>query len=90
MNKRKGRKSLTLPGLIQFPFMTSYVLTMATDCPYIGPKCVEKWIASLSNNDGDEYENVTLKVSRAALNFIAFIPSRSIRQMLAIFSGVEF
>ena len=90
MNKRKGRKSLTLPGLIQFPFMTSYVLTMATDRPYIGPKCVEKWIGSLSNNDGDGYENVTLKVSRAALNFIAFIPSRSIRQMLAVFSGVEF
>ena len=88
MNKRKGRKSLTLPGLIQFPFLTSYVLTMATDCPYIGPKCVEKWIGGLSNNDG--YENVTLKVSRAALNLIAFIPSRSIRQMLAIFSGVEF
>ena len=42
---------------------------------------------SLSNDDGEGYENVTEKVKP---DFIALIPSRSIRQMLAIFSGVEF
>ena len=40
----------------------------------------------LSKNDGDGYENVSLKVkSRCFKNFIALIPPRSIRQMLAIF-----
>ena len=34
---------------------------------------------SLSNNDGDGYENVTKKVTS---NFIVLIPSRFIRQML--------
>ena len=36
-------------------------------------------IGSLSNNDGDGYENVTKKWIYAALNFIALIPSRLIR-----------
>ena len=41
---------------------------------------------SLSKNDGDGYGNVSLKLkSRCFKNFIALIPSRSIRQMLAIF-----
>ena len=41
---------------------------------------------SLSKNDGDGYENVSLKVkSHCFKNFIALIPPRSIRQMLAIF-----
>ena len=41
---------------------------------------------SLSKNDGDGYENVSLKVkSRCFKNVIALIPTRSIRQMLAIF-----
>ena len=40
--------------------------------------------ASLSNSEGDGYENVTLNWSEVAL------PSRSIRQILAVFSGVEF
>ena len=40
----------------------------------------------LSNNDRDCYE----KSIRAASNFIALIPTCSIRQMLANFSGVEF
>ena len=42
---------------------------------------------SLSNDDGEGYKKVTDKVKP---DFIALIPSRSIRQMLAIFSGVEF
>ena len=42
---------------------------------------------SLSNNEGDGYENVTDKVKP---DLIALILSRSIRQMLAIFSGAEF
>ena len=42
----------------------------------------------ISNNDGDGYENV-LK-SKDALLQTFFIVSHSIRQMLAIFSGVEF
>ena len=41
---------------------------------------------SLSNKDGNGYENLNqLSSSRAASNFIALIPPRSIRQMLAIF-----
>ena len=35
-------------------------------------------------------ENVTSKVKSVASIFIALIPSRPFRQMLAIFSGVEF
>ena len=42
---------------------------------------------SLSYDDGEGYKKVTDKVKP---DFIALIPSRSIRQMLAIFSGVEF
>ena len=44
----------------------------------------------LSNNKSDGSENVTKKLTRAASNFIALIPSRSVLQMLAIFSEVEF
>ena len=48
-------------------------------------------IGTLSNYDGDYYENVRLeKWIHAASNFIALIPSRSIRQLLANFSTVEF
>jgi len=47
-------------------------------------------IASLSNYDGDYYKNVRLeKWIRAASNFIALIPSRSIRELLANLSKVE-
>ena len=46
----------------------------------------EQILGSLSRKDGDGYENVSLKVkSRCFKNVIALIPSRSIRQMLAIF-----
>ena len=46
----------------------------------------EQILGSLSRNDGDGYENVSLKVkSRCFKNVITFIPIRSIRQMLAIF-----
>ena len=46
---------------------------------------------SLSNKDGNGYENLNqLSSSRAASNFIALIPPRSIRQMLAIFSGAAW
>ena len=48
-------------------------------------------LGNLSNDDGDSSTKMSLKkCSRAASNFIAIIPSRSICQMLAIFSGVEF
>ena len=48
-------------------------------------------IGSLSNYDGDYYKNVRLqKWIRAASNFIALILSRSIRQLLANLSKVEF
>ena len=48
-------------------------------------------LGSLSNNDDDEgYKNVTEKVNSRCFKLIARIPSRSIRQMLANFSGVEF
>ena len=49
--------------------------------------CTGKLIESLSNSDGDGHENRRhLKIcSRAAMNLIALILSRSIRQMLAIF-----
>ena len=47
-------------------------------------------VGSLSNNDGDSYENVIKKWIRAATNFIALIPSRLILQMLANVFGVEF
>ena len=47
-------------------------------------------IGSLSNYDGNYYKNVRLeKWIRAASNFIALIPSPSIRQLLANFSKVE-
>ena len=42
----------------------------------------------LSNNYGDGYTKTSLKEIRAASNFIALMPSRLIRQMLANFSGV--
>ena len=46
----------------------------------------EQILGSVSRNDGDGYENVSLKVkSRCFKNVTALIPSRSIRQMLAIF-----
>ena len=38
---------------------------------------------SLSNDNSDCFENVTLKVNLRCLNLIALIPSRSIRQTLA-------
>ena len=38
---------------------------------------------SLSNDNSDYFENVTLKVNLRCLNLIALIPSRSIRQTLA-------
>ena len=41
-------------------------------------------------NEGDGYENVTEKWSSAALNRISLFPSRSIRQILAIFSEVDW
>ena len=47
-------------------------------------------IGSLSINVGVGYENVTWKWIRSTSNFFALIPTRPIRQMLAIFSGVEF
>ena len=47
-------------------------------------------IGSLSNSDCYGYENVTWKWIRFTSNFIALIPTRPIRQMLANFSGVEF
>jgi len=47
-------------------------------------------IGSSSNNDGDGYENVTLKLNRVASDFIALIPSRLIREMLANAFVVEF
>ena len=48
-------------------------------------------IGSLSNYDGDYYENVRLqKWIRAASNFITLILSRSIRQLLANLSKKEF
>ena len=43
---------------------------------------------SLSNNDGN-VTKTSLK-NEAASNFIARIPSRSIREMFANFCGVEF
>ena len=42
-------------------------------------------LGNLSNNDGDAYENVTQKRILAASVFIGYIPSPSIRQMVAIF-----
>ena len=54
--------------------------------PVRRPGFWEQILGSLSRNDGDGYENVSLKVkSRCFKNVIALIPSRSIRQMLAIF-----
>ena len=50
-------------------------------------------LGSLSNNDGNNYENFTWFSKnwiRAGSNFIALISSRSICLMLANFSGVEF
>ena len=44
---------------------------------------------SFSNNDGDEYENVSKNCVRATSTLIALIPSRSIRHVMANFSGVE-
>ena len=48
------------------------------------------WRSSLSNNDGLGYKNVIEKYIYAALNLIALVPSRSIRQIMANFSGAEF
>ena len=45
---------------------------------------------SLGTNEGDGYENVTKKKLTGAASNFTRIPSRSIRQMLPIFSGVEF
>ena len=47
-------------------------------------------LGSLSNKDGNGYENLTKKVNCAASNLIALIPSRLIRQMLANGFGVNF
>ena len=48
----------------------------------------------LSDNAGDDYENVTYKVKLVMLlpasNFIALLSCHAIRQMWAIFSTVEF
>ena len=48
----------------------------------------KKILGNFSNNDGDGYENVTETVN--SRYFIALVPSRLIRQMLANFFGVEF
>ena len=47
-------------------------------------------LGSLSHNDGEGCENVTKKRCRTASNLIALVPSRSIRQMLKIFSVSKF
>ena len=47
-------------------------------------------LGSLSNKDGNGYENLIKKVNCAASNLIALIPSRLIRQMLANGFGVNF
>ena len=58
--------------------------------PYPEKKVADSKIGCLSNNAGDGYENVSQKGIRAASNFIAFIPFRLLRQMLADVVGVEF
>ena len=45
---------------------------------------------SLSNKEGDGYENVTKKWIRSASNLIALIPPRPIHQILENFSGAAF
>ena len=47
--------------------------------------CVEDVAREFTQDDGDGYENVTKKWICAASNFIALIPSRLIRQMMANF-----
>ena len=47
-------------------------------------------LSSLSDNDSAATQTSLKKWIRAASNFIALIPSHSIRQMWVIFSGVEF
>ena len=47
-------------------------------------------LESLSNNYDDGYENAIKKGILAASNVFAVIPCRSICQMLANVSGVEF
>ena len=48
-------------------------------------------LGNLSDDHGDGYMKMSLKKgSRAASNFIALIPSRLTREMLANFFGVEF
>ena len=55
------------------------------------PTDLKMVLESLSNNGGDGYTKTSVKKCvLAALNFITLIPSRSIHQMLANFSGVEF
>ena len=44
---------------------------------------------SFSNDDGDGYENVSKNCVRATSTLMALIPSRSVRQVMANFSGVE-
>ena len=50
------------------------------------PQSLYNLKGSLSNDDGDVYENVVC----AASNFIALIPSRLLSQMLVNFFGVGF
>ena len=50
----------------------------------------KKILGSLATTTVTVTKTSLKKWSRAASNFIAFIPSRSIRQILAIFTGVEF
>ena len=70
------------------------ILRKKTDC--FAVQCIrncshDSTLGSLSNDDGDSSTKMSLKkCSRAASNFIALIPSRSICQMLAICSRVEF
>ena len=47
-------------------------------------------VGSLSNNDGNDYKNITSKVIHSASNFTSLIPSRSIQQIMVNFAGVEF
>ena len=47
-------------------------------------------LALASNNDGDDYENVTRKVNSRGFKRYRAYSTRSVRQMLANSSGVEF
>ena len=57
---------------------------------YIFCDLLKAQLESLSNNDGDGYENVTETVNCTTSNFITLNPSPLIRQILANFVEVEF